>query len=384
MLGTTRLNEHTLHNAPALSWPWSYVAEKGRDLRLDMLRGYCLVVMTIDHVGGASWLYNFTGQGRFFITAAEGFFFISGLVMGMIYMKKIAKEGFGAIVPKILARAWKLYLVVVAFTLFFVGLATFTDFDLWLGRDVRIKDPVELLVGTLTMHFAFHGTEILTMYVLLVLGAIPALYALSKGKWYGVLAVTWALWLANIFYPAQVTIPVQTMFPFMAWQPIFFSGLVIGYHRDDILRIVKPYLTSINIAVVGLALILMALYIANLNGVLADTFPNWDYQGWLFEASNKTTMAWQRVVAMAIFFQAFLALVTWFWVPLKAALGWLVLPLGQAALYVFIMQLVMIDVVYNAPGYKDFPLLNPAYQLMAVGLLLVMVKTKFLFKLIPR
>src|SRR5437660_950948 len=127
MLGTARLNERAVGTTPALSWPWAYVAEKGRDLRFDLLRGYCLMVMTIDHIGGASWLYNFTGEGRFFITAAEGFFFISGLVMGMIYMKKIKAEGIGAVVPKLLKRAGKLYLVTVGLTLFFVLLALNTD-----------------------------------------------------------------------------------------------------------------------------------------------------------------------------------------------------------------------------------------------------------------
>src|SRR4029079_315261 len=47
-----------------------------RDLRIDLLRGFCVFVMIVDHVGGeSSWLYLVTGGNRFFVSAAEGFWF---------------------------------------------------------------------------------------------------------------------------------------------------------------------------------------------------------------------------------------------------------------------------------------------------------------------
>ena len=44
-----------------------------RDLRVDLLRGFCVFVMIVDHVGGeTSWLYGLTGGNHFFVSAAEG------------------------------------------------------------------------------------------------------------------------------------------------------------------------------------------------------------------------------------------------------------------------------------------------------------------------
>src|SRR6266446_2451322 len=68
---------------------WSYyrtadVASR-RDLRLDLLRGFCIFAMVVDHFGGDSWLYAITGGNRFYVSAAEGFIFISGFVMGQAY-----------------------------------------------------------------------------------------------------------------------------------------------------------------------------------------------------------------------------------------------------------------------------------------------------------
>ena len=36
------------------AWPWTYAAESSRDLRLDLLRGFCVFAMIADHVGGDS------------------------------------------------------------------------------------------------------------------------------------------------------------------------------------------------------------------------------------------------------------------------------------------------------------------------------------------
>ena len=83
-------------------WPtrsWHYSGGK-RDLRLDLLRGFAVIAMVADHIGGErSWLYAITGGDAFFVSAAEVFVFISGLLMGMIYAGVIALDAdlYGAI-----------------------------------------------------------------------------------------------------------------------------------------------------------------------------------------------------------------------------------------------------------------------------------------------
>jgi len=56
-----------------------------RDVRIDLLRGAAIVAMVVDHVGGReSWLYLLTGGNRFYVSAAEGFVFLAGLISGII------------------------------------------------------------------------------------------------------------------------------------------------------------------------------------------------------------------------------------------------------------------------------------------------------------
>ncbi len=83
-----------LASIPTLRWRlrhglagWAYAAEGGRDLRIDLLRGLAVLAMVIDHLAGPSRLYLLTGGNRFFTSAAEGFIFLSGLSVGLVYRR---------------------------------------------------------------------------------------------------------------------------------------------------------------------------------------------------------------------------------------------------------------------------------------------------------
>src|SRR5687768_17725473 len=108
----------------------------GRDLRLDLLRGFCVFAMVVDHVGGSSWLYVLTGGNSGPVTAAEGFVFLSGLVLGIVSRRRVAREGTLAAVRSALARAWTLYTLTVILTLGFIGLTVGTGLAVWVDRSL--------------------------------------------------------------------------------------------------------------------------------------------------------------------------------------------------------------------------------------------------------
>src|ERR671932_776957 len=92
---------------------WRYAETGKRDLRFDLLRGYCVFAMTVDHLDTPTWLYVLTGGNRFFVSAAEGFLVISGLVMGVVYRPIVERAGLPAAARKALKRSALLYLVTV-------------------------------------------------------------------------------------------------------------------------------------------------------------------------------------------------------------------------------------------------------------------------------
>src|SRR5215218_6023927 len=88
-----------------LSYQASAEGSGTRDLRVDLLRGFCVFAMVVDHFGGDSWLYAVTGGNRFYVSAAEGFIFISGFVMGQAYRSKRDRSGLTAAMSDALRRA---------------------------------------------------------------------------------------------------------------------------------------------------------------------------------------------------------------------------------------------------------------------------------------
>src|SRR5688500_14356928 len=130
---------------------WRYRSAASRDERLDLLRGFCVFAMIVDHVGGASWLYGLTGGNRGIVSAGEGFVFLSGLVAGLVYSRKMLRHGLTSTTWALLKRARLLYMITVAMTLAFVGLAVWSDLALWVDRTSGLGADTwqDVIVGTI-------------------------------------------------------------------------------------------------------------------------------------------------------------------------------------------------------------------------------------------
>ena len=93
---------------------WRYVSQSRRNLPLDLLRGYCVVVMTIDHAGMfPTWVQVFTGAAQLWVTAAEGFFIVAGLAFGIVYQRYLTERGANWTIGHLARRAGRLYLLSV-------------------------------------------------------------------------------------------------------------------------------------------------------------------------------------------------------------------------------------------------------------------------------
>ena len=78
------------------------------------------------------------------------------------------------------------------------------------------------------------------------------------------------------------------------------------------------------------------------------------------------------------------ALLTTVWKPISKALGWLLIPLGQASLYVFIMHSFLALVIGNVLGLAAASVpVNTIVQAFGVAVLWMLVTRKFLFAVVP-
>ena len=159
---------------------WRYRSDDERDLRLDLLRGFCAFAMVVDHLGGASYLYPVTGGNQFFVSAAEGFIFLSGLLVGLIYGPRVRRDGLAAVQCHLLRRAFVLYAVTIGLTFAFVGLSRLAEMP-WL-QEVEPLTP-ELAVSILTLHRTYYLVDVMLLYTLLLVVSPLALLLLTTGRW---------------------------------------------------------------------------------------------------------------------------------------------------------------------------------------------------------
>jgi hypothetical protein len=331
-LTATRLLQLVCRLKPAVAW--HYTGDK-RDLRLDFLRGFAVLAMVVDHIGGErSWLYAITGGDRFFISVAELFVFISGLLMGYIYANVITRQGLAEALMKCLRRAWMLYLLTVTLTLCFASLLL--ELGLWWAPEMTAAAWPDFIMSVLTLHRTFYMTDILLLYTLLLLAAVPALFFLAHGYSKSVLACAWGLWALWQLVPqyAQFPWPIagNRVFNFPAWQVLFMTAMVIGYHRQQLaqrmtLLFARRVLILSSALVVGTLLLYIYQPLGTDNVVLINR---------LF---GKADLRLGRLLVFASFFSFALALLTVAWQPLSRALNWLFLPLGQNALPAYTLHL---------------------------------------------
>jgi len=143
----------------------SYLAVGGRDLRIDLLRGFFVVAMVVDHVAGASPLYLLTGGNRFYTSAAEGFILTSGLVAGLVYRKLIQRDGLSSSLARLMRRAISLYLLTVALTLLFVPVSE--GLGLPWAQGVDLSNPLAFAVSVLTLHRTYYLVDLMLLYTIL-------------------------------------------------------------------------------------------------------------------------------------------------------------------------------------------------------------------------
>lgn len=187
-----------------------------RIVALDLLRGYLLCVIAIDHLYRFPNLLDFfTGRGQLWVSAAEGFFLISGLLVGYIYGPKILKKPRETFI-KIWKRGLFLYLTSVLLTVGFTAWGRFLPAEaiksgLWMGGDLG-----EMIRSAATLRYTYGWADFLPFYSVYMMFAPVAVYAVVKKKSWVVILISGLIWL------------IRGTNQFLAWQVVFFWGLMIG------------------------------------------------------------------------------------------------------------------------------------------------------------
>lgn len=341
---------------------------------VDGLRGYFLVFMVINHLvfDGGYWLFFVNHRQLAFVEDAQGFVFLSGLLIGMVYARKMQRGGFRQGAAAIWRRARELYLYAIGIIALILTIAAFVPqaAEAWRDRmgDLAWSAPA-LLVSALALVFQPTYMDILPQYIVYMLAAPPLIWLCLAGRWRFVLIGSGLLWLSAQFGVHRVlTIPldawlaqatgagIRAFFNLFAWQLIFIPAMVFGVltatAQVDWSRVFRPENTLLPWTALLLCLFFapfrIALTLDAMPAAIFESFHPFENRAdfglvyllnfaaaasglaWLLIAGPQHRSSWIRNAA--------------------AALGWLfglgfLRLLGRHSLYVYVWHVVIVYVV---------------------------------------
>lgn len=214
-----------------------------RDFALDGLRGLFLVVMTVDHLGLS--LSNYTIHRFGFVTAAEGFVFLSGFVAGIAYGNIGAEKGESALRRAALRRMLIVYLFhVSAFVLVLTsGLFIPSLVSSWKATIPYFTDPLIInmpltafLLGAALLYQPAY-LDILPMYCIFLFVTPFLIERFMHGRAKSILALSVAVWFAAQLGALEILqsslqrfAPVHLgSFNILGWQLLYIAGLYCGF-----------------------------------------------------------------------------------------------------------------------------------------------------------
>lgn len=315
-----------------------------RRIEIDAARGAMLVWMTLTHL--PTLLTPWVNQPFGYISASEGFIFLSALFTGRIYFRLLERDGACTMTWKLFLRALRLYRyhVVLLLAAFMVvarfaisghnqNLYNLLDFYFAAGPARAIGDAVLLVYRPPLL-------DIIPLYLIFLLLSPLTLIVAARIGWRFVLGVSLAVWLLAQFGLRQalygfaahhlgLRIPLNEMgaFNLWAWQFMWILGMSCGarWAKDDLP--VEKWARRVWIPAAFVVAALLAVRYSELRGL--------DLAAWsvLFDK-------WHLGAVRLIDFAAIAALLIRFQSAVKPLAVRPLVLMGQASLQVFCAHFV--------------------------------------------
>ena len=349
---------------------------------LDALRGLFLVWMTLTHL--PTRFSDFVNQPIGFVSSAEGFVFLSALLVSRVYMRQ-AHEDESGLRAKLWQRSLKIYayhllMLALAFTVAAAYAVTTHRAAIYNLLNFYIAHPFVAIIGSVLLLYCPPLLDILPMYVIFLFFTPVILSSAVRQGWGRILATSGVFWLFAQFglrdlvhniivHVTHLPIPLQETgaFNLFAWQAIWIVGLWLGAKSamgDMPLRRIPGYVIAV-----------CALVCLFFIGIRHEWLGPHLTQQALGMKLDKWQIGPLRVINLVTF------TIVFYWLRkyvLRAVSVEPFLTLGKASLHVFCAHVFFVFVGL-ALLYSDVPELHgwPALALLAVtfaGLVLVAVR----------
>ncbi|WP_321822213.1 MULTISPECIES: OpgC domain-containing protein [unclassified Burkholderia] len=341
-------------------------AQIERDDVIDCLRGIAIVFMTIVHIEYFSALSLLAWERLGFVTAAEWFVILSGFVLGKIGRSRIAQLGWTTTAWKSVSRGTKLYLVNVVLILVpialqplgfvntaaltrFVDEATATVYPLYPAADARVEDWFN---AVLLLRGGPHQAQVLGLYAMLMIFIVPPLLAAFRRLPSALLALaaSFALYVWHLLVPFRWSdMQFENAFPLAAWQFPFVAGMFAGWFSSEtqlLLAHGARRLLLYAFCATG-AIVMLVIAQAHLDPFTPawaklHLLPHGAIESLYLGYAQKNELGPLRLIDDFCLLVALHALLRSQWPRIGPVVGPVLVPVGKASLYCFVVHVVLV------------------------------------------
>lgn len=359
------------------------------------MRGFFLIAIVINHIFFFPNFLDWWGmRGQLMVSTAEGFFFLSGTVLGIVRGAKLIDEPLIKATKLLLKRALQLFITYIILVIGFTAIAWYIYPGVeGVKSDVMAEQSwLKLIIDTLTFQYTYSWGDYLRFYVMFIAVTPLALWLLRKNLWYVVLAISAFVWyLSPIDYETMPWTEITLNQP-IPWQLLFFSGLVVGFHWPAITtwwqrhRTLLVRYVATPIVIAGVLTVAINIFTVFAQDIIAN---DWTRQIAAETAQIRHTLFNKEQLPLA----RYLLFLLWFWAAffiieryqkvIMRYTGWLLIPFGVNSLYVYTLHAVLVFFIHIYFVSSNI-FANFFITAGAIALIYFAIRTRFLMKIIPR
>ncbi len=346
-----------------------------RFITLDYLRGFFIVVIIIDHLSRwPSILSVISGKALLWVTAAEGFVAISGLLVGYVRGYKNKELPIKDIASKMLRRAGLLYLWSVIGSIAYTAIIWYVPLVGGApGLPIDRGDWFTLIYQIVTLQYTYVWVHFLTLYAIFLAFSPIAIWFLRRGQ----------AWIVAMLSIAGLVAGYAIDNEALQWQVLFFIPSIVGYYLAPIMKwwkdLTRRTRTRLTAAIIGLTLTTIALSVVttfypSIIQPLADV---------LNSAFAKDTISPARAIMAFLWFTGFVLIFNVLSKAIGKLFGWLLLPFGNHSLTAYILHGLAICLVSYFTMSGENIVINTLLGIISVLIVWVLLKIPAVQKVIP-
>lgn len=343
---------------------------------LDLLRGFFIVIIIVDHLSRWPNAFEYlSGRALLWVTAAEGFVIISGLLVGYVRGYKAVTESLRNVTLKLWQRALTLYIWAVLGSILYTAAIWYLPLAGGApGMPIEKGEWGQLIVDSLNLSYTFLWVYFLKLYALFLAISPLAIWLLRKGK----------AWLVALLSLAAFSIGFPLHNEVLQWQIIFFAAIIIGFYMN----VIQEWWQGIKkakrhaIASVIISVTVATIILSTISTYLPEVSSFLDRASTTTFAKDK--MSLMRALLAFVWFAGFLFIFMYLEKYIEKAFGWVLRPIGTHSLTAYIIHGVAIIAISAFTIASENFITNTLLSILAVTLVWATLKIPGINKVIPR